>query len=417
MSDVPEGYRMSEVGVIPWDWDVKELGEITDIDPDNLSNSTNPEYSFQYISLEDVDCGTLKNTTELLFKNAPSRARRKIRKDDILLSTVRPNLKSHLLLKKEISNWICSTGFSVVRCKDNIAHSCFVFNHLFSSVIDRQIETLITGSNYPAINSKDVKSLLIPIPPTIEEQQAIASALSDTDALITALEQLIAKKRNVKQGVMQQLLTGEKRLPGFSGDWEIKKLGELGELKNGINKGKEDFGFGYSFVNLLDVFGRQKLTQGSSIGLVNSSSDERKIYELRKGDVLFIRSSVKPEGVGLTSLVNDDLKDTVYSGFLIRFRDFGKLYFEYKAYCFNEEGFRKKVIDSSTVSANTNINQDALKNLQIKFPSFIEEQQAIAQILSDMDTEIETLEQKQAKYKAIKQGMMQELLTGKTRLV
>ncbi|MBW6480787.1 MAG: hypothetical protein K0B37_15265, partial [Bacteroidales bacterium] len=143
MSDVPEGYRMSEVGVIPEEWEVKKLEVIADIDPDNLSNSTNPEYYFQYISLEDVDYGTLRNTTELIFKDAPSRARRKIRKDDILLSTVRPNLKSHLLIKRDISNWICSTGFSVVRCKDNIAHSGFVFNHLFSSVIDRQIETLI----------------------------------------------------------------------------------------------------------------------------------------------------------------------------------------------------------------------------------------------------------------------------------
>ena len=193
-------------------WEVKKLGEIADIDPDNLSNSTDPEYSFHYISLEDVDCGTLRNTTELLFKNAPSRARRKIRNEDILLSTVRPNLKSHLLLKKEISNWICSTGFAVVRCRNNIAQSGFVFNHLFSSVIDRQIETLTIGSNYPAINSKDVKSLLIPLPPTIEEQRAIAQILSDMDAEIEALEQKQAKYKAIKQGMMQELLTGKTRL-------------------------------------------------------------------------------------------------------------------------------------------------------------------------------------------------------------
>ncbi len=104
MSNILAKYKQTEVGVIPVEWEVKKLEAIADVDPDNLSNSTNPEYSFLYISLEDVDYGTLRNTTELLFKNAPSRARRKIRKDDILLSTVRPNLKSHLLIKKEISH-------------------------------------------------------------------------------------------------------------------------------------------------------------------------------------------------------------------------------------------------------------------------------------------------------------------------
>ena len=133
MGEVPEEYRKTKVGIIPKDWDVKRLGDIADIDPDNLSNSTNSKYSFQYISLEDVDCGKLRTTTEIQFKNAPSRARRVVRKGDILLSTVRPNLKSHLLLKKEVSNWICSTGFSVVRSKENIAHSGFIFNHLFST--------------------------------------------------------------------------------------------------------------------------------------------------------------------------------------------------------------------------------------------------------------------------------------------
>ncbi|MBD2388731.1 restriction endonuclease subunit S [Cylindrospermum sp. FACHB-282] len=290
-------------------------------------------------------------------------------------------------------------------------------NPLFISFLLRTIDfkSCSDKSGVPGVNRNDLHNLEVKLPP-LPEQKTIAQSLSDVDALITECDRIITKKRNTKQGTMQQLLTGKKRLPGFSGEWEVKKLGEIGEFKNGINKGKEDFGFGYPFVNLLDVFGRSKIFQGVSFGLVNSSGAERKIYELRKGDILFIRSSVKPEGVGLTSVVNDDLEDTVYSGFLIRFRDFGELDFEYKVHCFNEEEFRKRVIDSSTVSANTNINQDALKNLQITLPPTIEEQKAIAQILSDMDAEIAALEQKRDKYKAIKQGMMQELLTGKTRL-
>ena len=97
---IKEGYKKTEIGMIPVDWEVKKIGFITDVDSDNLGSSTNPHYSFMYISLEDVDNGILRNISELTFNNAPSRARRKVKKNDILVSTVRPNLKSHLLINK-----------------------------------------------------------------------------------------------------------------------------------------------------------------------------------------------------------------------------------------------------------------------------------------------------------------------------
>lgn len=192
-------------------WEVKKLGEVAEIDMDNLGADTNPDFTFQYISLEDVDTGLLKSMTELKFINAPSRARRKIKKGDILMSTVRPNLKSHLLIKDDISNWVCSTGFSVLRCDDKLADKNFVFHHLFAPIINRQIETLISGSNYPAINSKEIKALKIPFPP-LAEQTHIATILSDMDNEITALEDKLEKYRKVKLGMMQNLLTGKIRL-------------------------------------------------------------------------------------------------------------------------------------------------------------------------------------------------------------
>jgi type I restriction enzyme S subunit len=192
------------------DWEVKKLGDITEIDSDNLSSSTSPEYIFNYISLEDVDFGRLKNTTELQFKNSPSRARRKIKKGDVLVSTVRPNLKSHLIIKDEVNDWICSTGFSVIRC--NHVNPYYIFNHFFSSIVNNQIETIITGSNYPAINSTDIKNLLIPLPPTKKEQTAIAQILSDMDSDIQTLETERNKTLAIKQGMMQNLLTGKIRL-------------------------------------------------------------------------------------------------------------------------------------------------------------------------------------------------------------
>jgi type I restriction enzyme S subunit len=195
-------------------------------------------------------------------------------------------------------------------------------------------------------------------------------------------------------------------------DWDVVELGGIGTFKNGINKGKEDFGHGFPFVNLMDVFGKPKIYGTEIFDLINSNDAERNLYNLKYSDLLFIRSSVKPSGVGLTSVINKNLKNTVFSGFLIRFRDNGSLNIEYKKHCFYEEKFRNRLIASSSVSANTNINQESLKGLKIPLPP-LPEQTAIATVLSDTDNLLQTIEKKIAKKRLIKQGAMQELLKPK----
>lgn len=202
----------------------------------------------------------------------------------------------------------------------------------------------------------------------------------------------------------------------FPEDWGVHSLGTLGQFKNGINKGKQDFGRGFPFVNLMDVFGVPKISKTLGFGLVSSSQGEREAYSLLSGDVLFVRSSVKPEGVGLMSLIPEALPNTVFSGFLIRYRDGGALALEFKEYCFWDASFRNRLIASSTVSANTNINQDALRSLRIAFPPNKSEQRAIAEALSAADGLLVALDALIAKKRAIKQAAMQQLLTGKTRL-
>jgi len=197
-------------------------------------------------------------------------------------------------------------------------------------------------------------------------------------------------------------------------DWEVVNLENIGNFKNGINKSKEDFGFGSPFVNLLDVFGIPHISSNKKLDLVNSNSEEKKLYNLVEGDVIFVRSSVKPSGVGLTTVVKSDLKDTVFSGFLIRFRININFSNEYKIHCFHSKSFRTRLIASSSFSANTNINQDALKKLQIPLPP-LPEQEAIAEVLSDTDALIGALEKRIAKKRLIKQGAMQTLLTPPAR--
>ncbi|MCC5943006.1 MAG: restriction endonuclease subunit S [Balneolaceae bacterium] len=196
-------------------------------------------------------------------------------------------------------------------------------------------------------------------------------------------------------------------------DWEIKKLKAIGSFKNGMNKSKEDYGNGRPFVNLMDVFGR-KAVNLNGLGLVETTENDLLKYGLKKGDVLFIRSSVKPSGVGLAALVDKNPGKVTYSGFLIRFREKGYLYDEYKKYCFDEPKFRHRLKCKSTISANTNINQQSLGNLRLLLPP-LPEQKKIAEILSTWDRAIETLEQLIAKKEELKRGLMQKLLTGKTR--
>lgn len=206
-----KGYKTSELGKIPEDWEVLRIAELGQVDPENLGSSTVPDYEFDYVSLEQVSKGTLIGTTKMTFRNAPSRARRVLKRGDVLVSTVRPNLMSHYFVNTEVKDLICSTGFSVVRpCEGDLCPS-YLYQHLFSVVINNQIEMLISGSNYPAINSTDVRQLKIQIG-SFEEQTAIATILSDMDSELTALEQKLAKARDVKQGMMQQLLTGTTRL-------------------------------------------------------------------------------------------------------------------------------------------------------------------------------------------------------------
>ena len=199
-------------------------------------------------------------------------------------------------------------------------------------------------------------------------------------------------------------------------DWEAVPLSRLGQFKNGINKGGEAFGHGAPFVNLMDVFGVSSIQSGDALGLIKTNEAEQKAYNLKRGDVIFIRSSVKPSGVGLTAVVETELPKTVYSGFLIRFRDNNVLDIGFKRHCFYSESFRSRLLGVSSVSANTNISQENLKKLLIAFPPSTAEQRAIAAALSDVDALLGGLERLIVKKRDLKQAAMQQLLIGQTRL-
>ena len=192
--------------------------------------------------------------------------------------------------------------------------------------------------------------------------------------------------------------------------WEVCQLGELGEFKNGINKSKEDFGFGIPFVNIEDIY-KRNIIDTNDLGLINANEKEEEIYRLEDGDIVLVRSSVKPEGVGYPALYLKNDIPTLFCGFIIRYR-YNKNLFDplYMLYVLKAPITRRQVLSRSTVSANTNINQENLVKIQIPVPPLVE-QRKIANILSTVDEQIDNVDQLIEKTKELKKGLMQQLLT------
>ena len=375
------------------EWKIKRLQDISDINPQNFSSNTNPGYKFNYISLEQVDSGRLLGYSEEVFRTAPSRAQRVLQNGDVLMSTVRPNLMAHLFFHSQVQNAVCSTGFAVLRAKHNLSDPYFLFAQLFGQSVNDQIAKILAGSNYPAINSRDVRLIEILCPPEISEQRAIAEALSDVDGLLNALEALIAKKRAIKQATMQQLLTGKTRLPGFSGKWETKLLGDVAHIKTG-SKNNED----------KDDNGQYPLYVRSAIvEQINSYCFD--------GEAILVPGEGGIENIFHYINGRFDCHQRVYM--INRFANnvFGKLIYYIMVLQFGKHAMQNTV--KATVDS---LRLPTFQTFSFSIPKDVAEQRAIAEVLSDMDAEITALEQRRDKTIAIKQGMMQQLLTGRVRL-
>ena len=192
-------------------WETVSLHNIADIDKQSLGKNTPDDFSFRYISLSDVVSKRISNDLEtIVFSKSPSRARRILNENDILMATVRPNLQAFVYVDIKHADCIASTGFAVLSIRKN--HSAYyLYQYLFSHHIKAQIDALVVGTNYPAINSSDVSELAIHLPPT-SEQTAIAAILSDADREIELQQQKLATLRQEKFALMQQLLTGKRRV-------------------------------------------------------------------------------------------------------------------------------------------------------------------------------------------------------------
>jgi len=398
------------------EWESKSLGELLEFK--NGINASKEQYGqgVKFINVLDIlnnDFITYNKIIGSVNVDPETVSKYPVTFGDILFqrsSETREEVGSaSVYLDKE--NTATFGGFVIRGRKVGEYDPVFLNKLLKTDIARNDITSKSGGSTRYNVGQEILSNVNLPFP-TLSEQSKIATFLTAIDDRLNQLKQKKTLLEQYKKGVMQKIFDQEIRFKDDEGKkfpvWEIKKLVEIGEFKNGINKGKEDFGFGSPFINLMDVFGKSTISN-LKLDLVNANEKELKLYELKKGDVLFIRSSVKKSGVGETSLIMNDLKDTVFSGFLIRFRDTKiKLDLGFKKYCFAVRKFRENLISLSTTSANTNINQESLNELEISFPSPAE-QTKIANFLSAIDEKISQCDSQITKTEQYKKGLLQQM--------
>jgi len=393
---IPNGYKQTEIGVIPEDWDVKKLGEFDlDISDGNYSSKYPKASEFKERGIPFIRANNIKNLrvidNELRFisnKLHSELIKGHLKKDDILITTRGEIGQIAIVPDRHIGSNI---NAQVVRINAGEKFNKYYFAYfLIKSDTQESLLNMQTGSALKQLPVGKLKELKI-IYPSLPEQTAIATVLSDTDALIEKLEKLIAKKKAIKQGAMQQLLTGKKRLPRFSGEWEMKKLGEVCYIRKGqliTESTRIDGNIPVIAGGKTPAYFHNKANRhGKTITISGSGASAGYVafhkYPIFASDCSTIEES-RSYSIEYIYFLLQSLQDTIYK--------------------------------MQTGGAQPHIHPNDLNPIIVSIPK-PEEQTAIATVLSDMDTEIEKLENKLGKYRQIKTGMMQQLLTGKIRLL
>ena len=304
-------------------------------------------------------------------------------------------------------------AYAIYEIKD--ADSIFIYYYLWRAN-RKYFESVAVGSTVPSLRLNHFENFPLHLPP-LHEQKAIAEVLSNLDDHIDILGQIIEKKRMIRQGMMQQLLTRKVRLPGFSGEWSLKKIKDIGILYSGlIGKTKSDFGSGSYYITFLNVIENTVINHDKLGQVIVKLNENQNIVQ--KEDLIFNASSETPNEIGMCAAVINIPKENVYLNsfcFGFRPRDNTKSDSLYLAYYFRSGEGRKLLKFLSQGSTRYNLSKKAFLDISVALPP-IAEQTAIATVLSDIDAEIAALEAKKANAMQIKQGAMQQLLTGKIRL-
>jgi type I restriction enzyme S subunit len=283
--------------------------------------------------------------------------------------------------------------------------------HQIDNLTDLFGQSATHGGIFTNLTTEILKNFKLPLPPTFKEQRAIADALSNVDDLITDLDKLIDKKKKVKKGAIQALITGNRRLPGFSGEWDEKRLGDVATFRKGSGLPKKELTFEGEHECI--HYGQLFTHYDHCIEEIKSRTENAggRVFS-RSNDVLMPTSCETPEDLATASCVEQE--GVILGGDILVIGIPDDINGTFLSYCITHD--KKQVMQFVSGTTVYHIYASEMADFEFKLPT-LEEQNAILEVLSDLDSEIEALQSKREKYTKIKQGMMQKLLTGEIRLV
>ncbi|GAA4230639.1 restriction endonuclease subunit S [Postechiella marina] len=401
---LPKGFKQTEVGLIPEDWSFEILSELCSKITDGTHDTPKPiSKGVPFLTAIHVkenkihykDCYFLSEEVhnEIYRRCNPEM-------NDVLMVNIGAGVGTTALVKVDYE--FSLKNVALLKSSNKIDGS--YLNNTLISRKRRILKDFIAGGAQPFLSLGQISRIQIPTPPTLKEQQAIATALSDVDALISSLDALITKKKAIKQGAMQQLLTPPhkdgKRLPGFSGEWGSYTIEEVADCLDNLR---------------IPLNGEVRAKMNGDIPYCGAN-----------GIVDYVNDYVLDDDVIL--MAEDGGYFDEYKTRPIAYRINGKCWVNNHAHILKakkqfDQGFlfyslvHKNILDYINGGTRAKLNKSEMNKIENWFPNSKDEQTAISEILSDMDIELEQLQSKTAKYQQVKQGMMQELLTGKTRLV
>ncbi|MBO4690038.1 MAG: restriction endonuclease subunit S [Paludibacteraceae bacterium] len=399
-------FKHTEIGLIPHDWEVKNIKDCFDFKQGvqcavNLQSLQQFDGCVRFIRIVD-----LTQPDELPRYIADPGLVHHVKKEDLFMV----RYGSPGLVGYGYEGVIANNLF---RLLPNIEICSKFYKYILTDLHD-EILALSSSTTMPAVNFTALSTLQIPLPPTTAEQERIADALSKIDSLIVDLDELLEKKRAIKTGTMQQLLTGKKRLKGFTGEWVEKTIEEISELRKGggLSKEKLDSNGKHKCILYGEIF----TTYNYQVETCKSRTNYEEGLPSKIGDVL-MPGSTTTKGIDLAKAVCVNEDDILLGGDIIVIRNSKQAFDPLFLATYLSEINKQAIAEIAQGITIIHIHAKQIAEVKLLIPPTVEEQRAIANILSAMDTEIASLEQKRDKYIAIKQGMMQQLLTGKIRLV
>ncbi|MBR9921423.1 MAG: hypothetical protein GYB31_11340, partial [Bacteroidetes bacterium] len=399
MELVEAKYKNTEIGEIPYDWEVKFLGECTTKVGSGITPKGGEKVyktnGHPFVRSQNVGWGNLlKNDLAFIDDNTHSKFEAtEIKQGDVFLNITGASIGRSAIADKDLVGGNVNQHVCIIRSSQQVILPKFLNFILLSKIGQKQIDSFQAGGNREGLNFGQIRSFVVPLPPTLTEQRAIATALSDVDALITSLDQLIEKKKAIKQGAMQELLTGKTRVAGFGEgvgykqtevgvipeDWEVKLLGFCldEQPKYGIGAAAVEFNLNlptYLRITDIDDDGRLVESDLKSVDHIDASN-----YYLETGDIVLARTGAS---VGKSYFYYSEDRKLVYAGFLIKVKANPKVLLpSYLNAYLKTSAYWRWVNVMSMRSGQPGINSTEYASLPISLPPTLTEQKAIAQIL------------------------------------